>query len=81
MIDLFKAKMSQKLYRDKYKINLEGFKCNQVTFGVEILKIYGPKTWNSLQHYIEHSANLEVFTAIKIGIEFCLVFQHALINI
>ena len=57
MNDIFKEKMSKRLPRDKYKLNLDIPKWNQVTFGAKILKVYRSTICNSLPK----SANLEVF--------------------
>ena len=66
MNELFKVKQTQRPVRDKYKLNLETPKWNQVTFGAKSLKIYGPKMWNNLPYHIKSSENLEIFkTMIK----------------
>ena len=66
MNEIFKVKQTQRPVREKYKLNLEIPKWNQVTFGAKSLKIYGPKMWNNLPYHIKSSENLETFkTMIK----------------
>ena len=51
---------------EKYRLNLNIPNYNQVTFGKESLRIFGPKIWNSLPYHIKSSTNLETFkTVIK----------------
>ena len=52
--------------REKYKLNLEITKSNQVRFGTKSLIYLGPKVLNSLPYYIKPSENLTIFkTLIK----------------
>ena len=43
MNDIFKLRNTDRLTREKYKLNLEILKPNQVTFGTRSLRSYGPK--------------------------------------
>ena len=58
MNNIFKVKENKRLVREQYKLNLETPEWNQVTFGTKILKVYGPKVWNSLPFHIKTSENL-----------------------
>ena len=46
--DIFKLGITDRLTREKYKLNLEISKSNQVTFGTRNLRSYGPNIWNAL---------------------------------
>ena len=48
MNNIFKIKDCKRLAREQYKLNLETSEWNQVTFGANSLKVYGPKVWNKL---------------------------------
>ena len=43
MNDIFKLRITDRLTREKYKLNLEISKPNQVTFGTRNLRSYGRK--------------------------------------
>ena len=58
MNNIFKIKESKRLARGQYKLNLETSEWNQVTFGANSLKVYGPKVWNSLLFHIKTTENL-----------------------
>ena len=47
--------------RDKYRLNLDIPKWNQITFAYKSLKVLGPKTWNNLPCHIKSSDNLDTF--------------------
>ena len=64
--DIFKLRMTNRLTGEKYKLNLEIPKSNQVRFGTKSLRYLGPKVWNSLPYHIKSSGNLTIFkTLIK----------------
>ena len=59
-------RMPNRTIREKYKLNLEIPKSNQVRFGTKSLRYLGPKVWNSLPYHIKSSENLTIFkTLIK----------------
>ena len=64
MNNIFKVKENKRLVREQYKLNLETPEWNQVTFGTKILKVYGPKVWNSLPFHIKTSENLIQFKSL-----------------
>ena len=43
--------------RDRYKLNLDIPRRNQVTFGINSLKPYAPKIWNPLPFNIKTAEN------------------------
>ena len=55
-------KMGQnRVTRDRYKMNLNIPRRNQVTFGTTSLKFYGTKIWNALPVNIKTAENLNAF--------------------
>ena len=64
MNDTFKLINTDKLTREKYKLNLEIPKPNQVTFGTRSLKSYDLKIWNALPYHTKASDNSNSFKSI-----------------
>ena len=64
MNDIFKLRNTDRLTREKYKLNLEIPKPNQATFGTKSLRSYGPKIWNALAYHIKTSDYLNSFKSI-----------------
>ena len=64
MSDIFKLRNTERLTREKYKLNLEIPKLNQTTFGTKSLRSYGPKIWNALTYHVKTSDNLNSFKSI-----------------
>ena len=50
MNEIFKLRNTERLTREKCKLNLEIPKPNQVTFGTRSLSSYSPKIWNALPY-------------------------------
>ena len=66
MKNIFEMKTNNRIVREKYKLNLNIPRTNQVTFGTNSLKSYGPKIWNALPFSIKTAENLKAFkTLIK----------------
>ena len=66
MKNVFEVKTNNWIAREKYKSNLNIPRTNQVTFGTNSLKSYGPKIWNALPFSIKTAENLKAFkTVIK----------------
>ena len=64
--EIFQLKMTSRPTREKYKLNLEIPKQNQVRFGTKSLRYLRPKVWNFLPYHIQFSENLTIFkTLIK----------------
>ena len=73
MNNIFKLKINNREVRDKYKLNLDIPKWNQITFGYKSLKVLGPKIWNNLPYHVKSSENLDTFkNLLKIGMEPCV---------
>ena len=47
--------------REKYKLNLQITKVNQVRFGTKSLRGLGPKIWNTLPYHIKTSESTDMF--------------------
>ena len=47
MKNIFGAKIPQRLPKDKYKLNTDISKQNQLMFGTKNVKVYRLKIWNS----------------------------------
>ena len=66
MKNIFEMKTNNRIVREKYKLNLNIPRTNQVKFGTNSLKSYGPKIWNALTFSIKTAENLKAFkTLIK----------------
>ena len=66
MKNIFEMKTNNRIVREKYKLNLNIPRTNQVKFGTNSLKSYGPKIWNALPFSIKTAENLKAFkTLIK----------------
>ena len=66
MKKVFETKKNKRIIRDRYKLNLNIPRTNQVTFATNSLKSYGPKIWNDLPFNIKTAETLKIFkTLIK----------------
>ena len=66
MKNVFEMKTNNRIAREKYKLNLNIPRTNQVKFSTNSLKSYGPKIWNALTFSIKTAENLKAFkTLIK----------------
>ena len=71
MKEIFEKRNENRVTRNRYKLNLNIPRRNQVTFGTKSLKFYGPKIWNTLPVNIKTIKNLNAFkTLIKNGWRF-----------
>ena len=59
--EIFEKRDENRVTRDRYKLNLNIPRRNQVTFGTKYLKFYGPKLWNALPVNIKTAENLNAF--------------------
>ena len=59
--EIFYLKESNRLAREKYKLNLQIPKINQTRFGTESFRGLGPKIWNTLPYHIKTSKNTDIF--------------------
>ena len=58
--EIFCFKESNHPVCEKYKLNLQIPKINQVRFGTESLRGLGPKIWNTLPYHIKTSKNIDI---------------------
>ena len=64
MNDIFKLRNTDRLTREKNKLNLEIPKLNQATFGARSLRSYGPGAWYVLPYHMKTSDNLNSFKSV-----------------
>ena len=77
MKEIFEKKDENRVTRDRYKLNLDIPRRNQVTFGGKCLKFHGPNIWNALPVSINNAENLNAF---KSGMAFHAIASSALIK-
>ena len=61
MKEIFEKRNKNRVTHDRYKLNLNIPRINQVTFGTKSLKFYGPKIWNNLPVNIKTAESLNAF--------------------
>ena len=61
MREIFQKRDENRVTSDRYKLNLNIPRRNQVTFGAKSLKFHGPKISNALQVNIKSAENLNTF--------------------
>ena len=80
MEKIFEKRDETRVTRDRYNLNLNIPRRNQVTFGAKSLKFYGPKIWNTLPVNIKTAEHLNAFkNLIKnwSGVSYnCIVCTH-----
>ena len=59
--EIFYFKESNRPVREKYKLNIQIPKINQVRFGTKSLRDFGPKISNTLPCHIKASENIYIF--------------------
>ena len=62
--NIFEMKRNNRIVRERYKLNSNIPRTNQVTFGTNSLKHYGPKIWNALNFSIKTAENLKALKAL-----------------
>ena len=61
MKKIFEKRDENRVTRDRYKLNLNIPRRNQVTFGTKSLKFYRAKIWNALPVNIKTGENFNAF--------------------
>ena len=61
MKEIFEMRDENQVTHNRYKLNLNIPRRNQVSFGTQSLKLYGPKIWNALPVNIKTAKNLNAF--------------------
>ena len=64
MKNVFEMKTNNRIVREKYQLNLNIPRTNQVTFGTNSLKHYGLKIWNALPFSTKTAENLKAFKTL-----------------
>ena len=64
MNEIFRLRVTNRMVRSQYRLNLEIPKVNQVSFGNKSIRSFGPKIWNSLPPHIKSCENLETFKRV-----------------
>ena len=65
MKNSFEMRTNNRIVREKYKLNLNLPRTNQVTLGTNSLKSSGPKIWNALLFSIKVAENFKAFKTIN----------------
>ena len=60
MENIFEMKTNNRIIGENYNSNLNIPRTNQVTFGTNSLKSYGPKIWNALPFSIKTAENFKL---------------------
>ena len=61
MAGIFEKRDEKRVTRDRYTLNVNISRRNQVTFGIKSLKLYEQKIWNALPVNIKTAENLNAF--------------------
>ena len=64
MKKIFKIKKNDRVVRDRYKLNVNIPRTNQVTFRTNSFKSYSPKIWNALPFNIKTAENISAFKTL-----------------
>ena len=65
MNEIFRLRVTNRMVRSQYRLNLDIPKVNQVSFGNKSIRSFGLKIWNSLPPHINSCENLETFKRDK----------------
>ena len=64
MNEIFRLRVTNRMVRSQYRLNLDIPKVNQVSFGNKSIRSFGPKIWNSLTPHIKSCENLKTFKRV-----------------
>ena len=64
MKKIFEIKKNDRVVRDRYKLNVNIPRTNQVTFRTNSFKSYNPKIWNALPFNIKTAENISAFKTL-----------------
>ena len=64
MNEIFILRVTNRMVRSQYRLNLDIPKVNRVSFGNKTISYFGPKIWNSLPPHIKSCENLETFKRV-----------------
>ena len=64
MNEIFRLRVTNRMDRSQYRLNLDIPKVNQVSYGNKSMTSFGAKIWNSLSPHIKSRENLETFKRV-----------------
>ena len=64
MNKIFRLRATNRMVGSQYRLNLEILKVNQVSFGNNSIRSFGPKIWIFLPPHIKSCENLEIFKRV-----------------
>ena len=64
MNEVFRLRVTNRMVRSQYRLNLDIAKLSQVSFGNKSVRSFGPKIWNSLPPHIKSCESLETFKRV-----------------
>ena len=78
MNEIFRLRVTNRMFRSQYRLDLDFPRVNQVSFGNNSIRSFGPKIWNSLPPHIKSCENLETFKrVIKTGMSLLVTVEYA----
>ena len=78
MNEIFRLRVTNRIVRSQYRLDLDIPIVNQVSFGNKSIRSFGPKIWNSLPPHIKSSENLETFKKLlKNGMALLVPVEYA----
>ena len=64
MNEIFRLRVTNRIVRSQYRLDLDIPRVIQVSFGNKSIRSFGPKIWNSLPPHIKSCENLETFKRV-----------------
>ena len=64
MNEILRLRVTNRMVRNQYRLNLDIPKVNRVSFGNKSIRSFGAKIWNSLPPQIKFCENLEAFKRV-----------------
>ena len=64
MNEIFRLRVTNRMVRSQYRLNLEILKVNQISFGNKGITSFEPKNWNTLPPHIKSCENLKTFKMV-----------------
>ena len=64
MNEIFRLRVTNRMVRSQYRLNLDILKVSQVSFGNKSVRSFGPKVSNFLPSHIKSCKSLETFKRV-----------------
>ena len=79
MNEIFTLRVTDRMVRSQYRLNLDIPIVNRISFGNKSIRSFGPKIWNSLPPHIKSCENLEIFKRVKkkTGMALLVIAEYA----